>query len=383
VQAYLAYQQAHERFAYSLHDIAQNSVPVLSASIWDIEPEIVRRQVQAIAERYQIGYVRLTVRTGQVFEAGRQDMRATGTYEHFDIPYPYKKTGKLGSMDIWSDTDALYAEVERSVLAVVLGYALLIVLVCVMIAIILRRHLQEPMQQIADFVTRMRPESLTRPLELKRPATHTRDEIDLVVDGFRTLQESLNGHITNLDRLVSDRTKELKSAMHAIHELSITDPLTGCFNRRLFNERFQNEIERAVRYSRSLSIAFCDVDHFKLVNDTYGHPVGDRVLVLVAEQLRRQLRVDVDWVARYGGEEFIIVQPETSLAAAHAVADRLRRAIAETQVEVDGRTFQVTASFGVAQLEPKENAVAMLNRADALLYEAKQAGRNCVFPRMP
>jgi diguanylate cyclase (GGDEF)-like protein len=382
-QAYLAYQQARERFAFSLHDIARTSVPVLSASIWDIEPEIVRRQVQAIAERYQIGYVRLTVRTGQVFEAGRQDMRTSGVYEHFDIPYPYKKTGSLGSMDIWSDTDALYAEVERSVLAVVLGYALLIILVCLMIAIILRRHLQEPMQQIADFVTRMRPESLTRPLKLQRPESHTRDEIDLVVDGFRTLQESLNGHITNLDLLVANRTKELKSALHAIHELSITDPLTGCFNRRLFNERFQNEIERAMRYSRSLSIAFCDIDHFKSINDTYGHTVGDQVLVQVAEQLRRQLRVDVDWVARYGGEEFVIVQPETTLAAAHASADRLRRAIADAVIKTGEHEIHVTSSFGVAQLAPKETAVALLNRADALLYEAKQGGRNCVFPRLP
>jgi diguanylate cyclase (GGDEF)-like protein len=382
VQVVVAYRQAREYFALSMRDIARTGVPVLSASLWDIEPEIVRRQVNAIAERYQIGFVRLEARTGQVFEAGKMEMRKPGANEHFDIPYPYRKTGSLGTLDVWPDTGALYTEVARSVLAVVLGYAVLITLVSLMIALILRQYLQQPMQQIADFVTRMRPELLTRPLELKRPPSHTRDEIDLVVEGFRTLQESLNGHIGNLDLLVAERTKELKTAVDAIHELSITDPLTACYNRRLFNDRFQREIERAVRYSRALSIAFCDLDRFKHVNDTYGHAVGDRVLVQVAEHLRHGLREGVDWVARYGGEEFVIVQPETGLSAAHAAADRLRRVIAETPIEIEGPSLHVTASFGVAQLAPKENAIALLNRADALLYEAKQAGRNCVFPRL-
>jgi diguanylate cyclase (GGDEF)-like protein len=379
LQAYFAYQQARERFAFTLHDVGRTSVPVLSASLWDIEPGIVRRQVQAISERYQIGYVRLQTRSGQVFEAGRPALLQPGASEHFDIPYPFEKTGSLGGMDIWPDTNALYGEVARSILAVVLGYALLIGLVCAMIAVILRRHLQQPMQHIADFVTHMRPELLTHPLELQRPM-HSRDEIDLVVDGFRTLQESLNNHIGNLDQLVAERTKELKAAIDAIHELSITDPLTGVFNRRLFNDRFQSEIERAGRYRRALSIAFCDVDHFKLINDTYGHAVGDRVLINVVEQMSKQLREGVDWISRYGGEEFIIVQPETSLPPALAVADRLRQAISDARVEADGKPVRVTASFGVAQLAQGENAQTLLNRADTLLYQAKQAGRNRVFP---
>jgi len=383
VQALLAYRQAHRQFDLSMRDIASTSLPMLSGSLWDIEPETVRRQVQAIADRYRIGYVRLEARTGQVFEAGRPAMRVAGASEHFDIPYPYQKTGSLGGLDIWPDADALYAEVARSVSSAVLGYVLLTGVVCLTLAIILRRDLQRPMQHIADFVTHMRAETLTRPLALQRPSAHTRDEIDLVADGFRTLQDGLNSYITTLDNLVADRTKELKTAMDAVHELSITDPLTGCFNRRLFNERFQQEIERAIRYSRALSIAYCDVDHFKQINDRYGHAVGDRVLVQVVDMFRQQLREGVDWMSRYGGEEFIIVQPETPLAAAQASAERLRRAIADARVNAGGTAIQVTASFGVAQLGPGENATILLGRADALLYEAKQAGRNCVFPPVP
>jgi two-component system, cell cycle response regulator len=383
VQAYVANQQAREYFSLSLRDVATTSVPVLSMSLWDIEPQVVRRQVQAIAQRYQIGYVRLELRTGQVYEAGKLAMRQAGNSEHFEIPYPYQKTGLLGVMDIWPDTDALHAEVVRRVLAVVLGYGLLTGLICIMLALVLRRDLQHPMQRLAEFVNRMRPESLTRPLKLERPAARVRDEIDLVADGFRTLQESLNHHITNLDQLVADRTKELNAAIAAVHELSITDPLTGCFNRRLFNERFQTEMERSIRYARPLSIAFCDIDHFKRINDNSGHAVGDRVLVQVVERLRQHLRQDVDWMSRYGGEEFVIVQPETSLPAAQAAAERLRLAIAEAVIDVAGYRTRVTASFGVAQLAPRESAAALLNRADALLYEAKQAGRNRVYPPLP
>src|SRR5580658_9961019 len=92
VQAIVTYRQARERFALSMRDIARTGVPVLSASLWDIEPEIVRRQVTAFADRYQIGYVRVESRTGQVFEAGKLAVREAGASEHFDIPYPYQKT---------------------------------------------------------------------------------------------------------------------------------------------------------------------------------------------------------------------------------------------------------------------------------------------------
>ena len=383
VQAFLAYQQARQHFSLSLEDIARTSVPLLSVSIWDIEPEIVRRQVQAIAERHQIGYVRLEVSTGQVFEAGKLAMRSEEGRVHFDIPYPHQEIGSIGSMDIWPDREVLYVDVVRSILAAVIGYGVLTLMVCATIAVVLRRDLQRPMQHIATFVTQMRPELLTRPLELARPANHPRDEIDLVVSGFHTLQESLNSHIANLDQLVIERTHELNRAMAAIHELSITDPLTGCFNRRYFNERFPQEIERAVRYRRPLSVVFCDIDHFKAINDTYGHAVGDSVLIRLTERLRLELRANVDWLSRYGGEEFVIVLPETALAAALEAAERLRLAIADKAFDAEGRPIDVTASLGVAELAADENAANLLKRADALLYAAKEAGRNCVLPRLP
>jgi two-component system cell cycle response regulator len=380
LQAGLVYRQAQQRFELALRDIARTNVPLLSVSIWDIEPEAVQRQVQMIAEREQIGYVRLAVATGQVFEAGKLALRTAGTARNFEIPHPQQMPGAIGSLAITADRGTLYREVAFGIVGVLAGYGALTLLICGLIAVMLRRELQRPMQYIADFVTALRPERLTVPLVVERPAHRRRDEIDLVAEGFKTLQQGISNHIVNLDRLVAERTAELEAALESIRQLSMTDALTGCFNRRLFNERLPQEVERAVRYQRPLSVIFSDIDFFKSINDNHGHLFGDEVLRKVALTYLGDLRTGVDWVARYGGEEFVIVLPETSLASARAIAERLRREIEAATVTCDGRALRLTASFGVAQYLTGESPQALLERADTLLFQAKAAGRNCVLP---
>jgi diguanylate cyclase (GGDEF)-like protein len=122
----------------------------------------------------------------------------------------------------------------------------------------------------------------------------------------------------------------------------------------------------------------CDIDHFKRINDTWGHQTGDRALIEVSTFLRSAVRQDIDWVARYGGEEFLIVLPETSTTAAATFAERLRGNLENLHIGNDGRTIRVTASFGLATLRTDNDEAphALLGRADALLYKAKQSGRN-------
>jgi two-component system cell cycle response regulator len=135
-----------------------------------------------------------------------------------------------------------------------------------------------------------------------------------------------------------------------------------------------------VRYQRPLSVIFSDIDCFKSINDNHGHLFGDEVLRKVALTYLGDLRTSVDWVARYGGEEFVIVLPETSLASARSIAERLRRDIEAATVRCDDRALKLTASFGVAQYLTGESPQALLERADKLLFQAKAAGRNCVLP---
>lgn len=380
MQATFSYFHVQDEFAMQVKDIGRSNIPLLSVSIWDIEPEAVQRQLEAIVEKPQIGFVTLTVSTGQVFTAGDSPLDKKLAPVRFDVPAPGRATSSIGTLDIFENPRAFYREMLYNVAVALLGYGILTLLICALVVYFLKRELADPLRHIAHFVAALKPDQLTSPLKLERPLGHVRDEIDLVVDGFKVLQDGVNGYISNLDELVAQRTQELESAMASIQRLSTVDSLTGCYNRRLFNERIAQELERAERYGRPLSVVFCDIDHFKRVNDTYGHLVGDQVLQAVSAVFVRLLRNEVDWVARYGGEEFVIVLAETGLNDAVLTAERLRQAIAAEVIENSGVILSVTASFGVAQYQKGDTVQALLQKADSLLYGAKQAGRNRTLP---
>jgi diguanylate cyclase (GGDEF)-like protein/PAS domain S-box-containing protein len=163
-----------------------------------------------------------------------------------------------------------------------------------------------------------------------------------------------------------------------IQRLAITDGLTGLYNRRHFFVKAQEEFERAQRYQHPLSILMIDVDHFKMVNDEFGHATGDRVLKEVAESCLQTLR-QVDIVGRYGGEEIVVLMPETDYEAAHLAAERLRQAIFSFHLEVSGRPVHVTVSVGVASTDHGLDFEKLLDFADQALYRAKDLGRNQVY----
>jgi len=154
-----------------------------------------------------------------------------------------------------------------------------------------------------------------------------------------------------------------------------TDMLTGLANRREFMTRLEREAHRQSRSGRPLSVVMFDVDHFKRVNDTWGHPAGDEVLARVGQILRSHTREQVDTAARYGGEEFILLLPETDLMGAQHVAEKISAKLRDQDFVTDGQTFKVTQSVGIAQVVEGDVGWA-LKVADRNLYEAKQAGRD-------
>jgi len=164
-----------------------------------------------------------------------------------------------------------------------------------------------------------------------------------------------------------------------LYEMAITDELTKIYIRRFFNLRLEAELKRAKRYGQKLSLAICDLDHFKSVNDNYGHQVGDEVLVQVAALLKSSLR-EIDVPARYGGEEFGVILPETDMEGALSMAERIRQSVAGATIE--GLPKQITISIGLA--EAPTHGVEMdelIRAADTALYRAKSEGRNrvCVY----
>jgi two-component system cell cycle response regulator len=162
--------------------------------------------------------------------------------------------------------------------------------------------------------------------------------------------------------------------------LALTDSLTGLYNRRYLTSHLESMVERARGGAKPLSVLMIDIDHFKVINDSYGHAAGDDVLRAIAVEIGRSVR-EFDLTARIGGEEFVVVMPDTTGAAAMAVADRLCSTIAENQVRTGAlqQSLNVTASIGIATLlGPGETANNLLSRADEAMYRAKSAGRNRV-----
>jgi len=161
--------------------------------------------------------------------------------------------------------------------------------------------------------------------------------------------------------------------------LALTDPLTGCQNRRSFHEFANNEFERTQRYGNSTCIIAIDIDNFKEVNDTYGHASGDEVIKQLVKICLSGIRSS-DHLGRLGGEEFAIILIETKISDATNVAEKIRKAFEEASIEIGTRHIGCTASFGVAQvLKTDNNILETLNRADTLMYQAKDAGRNQVI----
>ncbi|MDD2850855.1 MAG: diguanylate cyclase [Desulfuromonadaceae bacterium] len=171
---------------------------------------------------------------------------------------------------------------------------------------------------------------------------------------------------------------DLNRAEQHLREMASRDYLTSLLNRREAFRRIQEERERAKRAETPISFLLFDIDHFKRLNDTYGHDAGDAVLKQLAIKLLEALR-DYDIVCRYGGEEFLIVSPDTDLEQAFKLAERLRVTIAETNINAALQDISITVSIGVTQLQAEESIEAVISRADAALYQAKNGGRNRVI----
>jgi diguanylate cyclase (GGDEF)-like protein len=181
-----------------------------------------------------------------------------------------------------------------------------------------------------------------------------------------------------LETFGATTTAALRNArLHSeVIQLAITDSLTGFLNRRGLEEMGRREVERALRFDRPLSILMMDLDHFKEINDTYGHGPGDQVLQVLAERIRLSVR-DVDILARYGGDEFLIILPESDLFTACGIAERIRRRVEEPIAGISEEDpLLVTASFGVSSAISETDLAVLIKRVDFAAYQAKRKGRN-------
>lgn len=233
---------------------------------------------------------------------------------------------------------------------------------------------------IAHRVNTERRERLRTQTELADRERALRVTQEQLLQAETAAKEELETRVRERTRDISRILAELEHENKVLVELSINDGLTRVRNRRFFNDIYPQLWQEALEQHHWLSVIMLDIDHFKAVNDQYGHLMGDRCLVMVAGVLKQLISRPSDVVCRYGGEEFIVLLPETDVESARWVAERVRKRISETLCELDGVTITVTASFGVAGMVPEHglDPMKLVSVCDEALYASKQQGRNRV-----
>lgn len=240
-------------------------------------------------------------------------------------------------------------------------------------------------------------ESMVAEVDGIRRSVNEAEDIDQLKGSIQAHLMSIQSHMDARRRLEQDRaskadaeirhlklelnnvqgeSRELRERLTEAHERALHDALTGLGNRFAYEERMKQECERWRRYARPTVLSIWDVDHFKRINDRYGHNAGDNVLKILGRLLKKHTRKS-DFIARFGGEEFMMLLPETDIEVAYAVAEKLRQLIAASKFMYHGQPVPVTISCGLAEFVADDEPDKVFQRADVALYEAKQVGRNC------
>lgn len=363
--------------------------PALATALWELNQEQLDALMMGVTDLPLISSVRISEPSGREVVRGSNAGLIGASIEHaFDVSYQFSgQVIYLARVSFFADDTVVLQRLKVGFQMIVISAAIKSLLLISLFIWAFRRHLAYPLRLLADSVATINLDSLA----------HRRIDMKLTKDNeLRMLQTAFNEMLSTLDRErrahfealtrinqsleaeVQSRTKDLQEANLRLEQLARTDPLTGVANRRYFMERLRTDILRANRTGSALAVLAVDLDHFKRINDRWGHSAGDDALVNFARTALGQLRAS-DVLARLGGEEFIILLPDTDISQAVKVAARILESI-RTQVIVTAEgEFGYTASIGVATLSPEDDdGEALLVRADLNMYRAKELGRDRV-----
>lgn len=373
----------------------------LSRAIWELDRDALSTYVQSALDVPSLGKIWVTVsltnRPTEAFQASQPGWTGPGRAptRHLTLRYaPYPgATENVGELSLYGSERVLWQRLRGDLATIVIAQLLQSLMLAGLIMLMFNRMVTVHVRRIAAHLAGVRPSNLDVRLQLERGAA-SEDELSQLVTGVNQLQDSLASHLTQqqqyerelaghrdrLSQLVDERTAALQSANERLHTLARTDPLTGLPNRRYFDEIKAIEMRRAKRNGQSLALLVCDIDFFKDYNDHYGHPMGDRCLIAVAQALLRCLGRAGDVVARIGGEEFGVLLPGVDAAAAQSVGQRLREAVIACGIEhlnsASAKVVTISIGLAVHSSGSDEDFDALFQRADQALYRAKAAGRN-------
>ncbi|GAB3097521.1 GGDEF domain-containing protein [Lysobacter terrae] len=375
-----------------LDEIGSNIVPSLTDSVWQVDSARIDLLLDGIAHTESVAWVRLQDDGGQVRERGQRPAKAVARRSYTlvkrgDHAYP------MGTLEVEMDDRAILAELKSRALSRALTVTTALAVGALLMLFLFRYWVTRHLANMAEYARSLHLDTLEQPLVLDKGTGGPPDEIDEVADSINRMRQTLVGefairrvhegelraHRERLEELVAVRTEDLEAQRDAILRLANTDHLTGVLSRRHFYDCTDRETVRATRDGTPLALMMVDIDHFKRINDSYGHAVGDTALKAFANMCQAQLPAAAIF-GRLGGEEFAIALPDTSQAAALTVAQLLLSTVQATRVAApDGQSIQFTASIGVAMMDALDlDLDGVLKRCDEALYRAKNEGRNRV-----
>lgn len=387
-----------------LDEIDESVTPSLAVSLWQVDPDRVNLLLDGLKRLPRVSYVDLRARDGERYERG--DPQAEVLVERtYPLQYGSKNEYQLGTLRVVLGRRQLVEQLAGQASSIVLATTITLAVSALLTLLLFRRWVTRHLTTMADYARRLTFERLEIPLQLTGKSRKSApDELDQMASSFNFMRETLRNelrlrdldqaelmqHREQLELLVQARTAELAEKSEQLQRqrdemqrLANTDSLTGVNSRRRFNELAEREIARCDRSGEALSVLVLDIDHFKRINDQYGHDVGDLAIIRFCVSCSRHLR-QADVIGRIGGEEFAVLLPGTDGENSHLVAERIRATLSAETMDTPRGPLQFTVSIGIATRTGSDDTVAaMIKCADEALYEAKRLGRDrvCVGTR--
>lgn len=397
VQWWNVYSAALQRQRAQFDEIQRTFVPSLASAVWKADRDSVALLVDGIARLDSVGAVQLKTVDGDVILKGNAGPGQAGT-RTYRLAVEQGRRFELGELSVSPSRAAILRELRERAIARATALLLVLGAGTAVLLRMLESRVARPVRRLAGYARAIGPGTLDQPLGWRRRPGSPRDELDDLADALERMRQAMHAEIAvrerheaeltehrdRLEELVQQRTRELEATVaelaaqrDAVQRLADTDALTGAASRRHFELSAERDIARARRERRPLSLLMLDIDHFKSINDRYGHTGGDRVLQACVAACQARLR-ETDLVGRLGGEEFAVLLTDTALPDACRVADELRESLSRLRIPL-GEDVPVgfTVSVGVAELDTG-GLDALVSVADEALYAAKRGGRNRV-----
>lgn len=391
-QMAIEYIHARDMIQSELASTERTFYPALSTALWELNAEQLEAIQRGIIGLPTISSLRIVDTSGRELNKieGGNEAPAFGTSIRHTFPVTYHFGGEdvpLANVTFEASSNVVLKRVELGYRMILISAVIKSAALTLLFVWVFRRILAQPLKQLSDAVESIDIDSLaTTKLDFRQPESNELTKLERAFNHMLArLNEERNRHEAsltsmnrNLESLVEKRTEELRAANEHLEQLVRTDTLTGAANRRHFIERVNLEIERTRRNGALLSLLMVDLDHFKQINDTWGHAGGDDVLRGFTAVAESHLR-GTDLFARLGGEEFAILLPDTDLAGAAEVARRILSSAAQHPIDSVSGKIRYSTSIGVATLRSADlHYEPLLKRADDALYRAKTLGRGRV-----